>query len=132
MKKEVKINNQISLLVLSCDLYEDAWKPYFKLINRNWENAPDNCYLMTEEKTFQCDFMNVKTINTGKGMVWTDRLSYALQQIDSEYIVFSLEDYFIHEKVNDSAFLDAVKQMENNPKWGGDIFSSNKERCKLS
>lgn len=112
----------ISMLVLSCDLYEDVWDPYFKLIYKNWPEHPENCYLMTEEKQYNCSFMPVKTICTGKGIVWTQRLKTALKAIDSKYVLFSLEDYFVHEPVDSEAFLDAVAQMEANPKWGGIWF----------
>jgi len=77
---------------------------------------------MTEEKTFHCDCMEVQTIATGKGMCWTDRLRYALKKIDSEYVLFSLEDYFVFDKVNEEGFLDALEEMEKNPKWGGVYF----------
>ncbi|MBE6535690.1 MAG: hypothetical protein E7677_03610 [Ruminococcaceae bacterium] len=77
---------------------------------------------MTEEKNFNCDFMTVKTINTGRGKTWTERLQYALKQIESDYILFSLEDYFVHEEVNEKAFLDAFERMKKKPKWGGIYF----------
>ncbi|MBQ3482865.1 MAG: hypothetical protein IJA78_01680 [Clostridia bacterium] len=77
---------------------------------------------MTEEKDFHCDVMDVKTIRTGKGKAWTSRLQYALEQIDSKYILFSLEDYFIFDRVNEEAFSDVLEQMERNPKWGGVYF----------
>lgn len=31
--------DQVSMLILSCDLYEDAWSPYFRLVQRNWEKS---------------------------------------------------------------------------------------------
>ena len=61
------MKEKISLLVLSCDAYEDAWEPCFKLIQKNFKNHPKNCYLMTEEKNYDCKFMDVKTIKAGGG-----------------------------------------------------------------
>lgn len=116
------MKDKISILMLSCDAYADTWSPFFRLIHKNWQNHPTKCYIMTEEKDFNCDFMDVKTIKTGKGKAWTERLKFALEQIDTEYVLYSLDDYFIHDKVNEEGFLDAFFKMEDNPKWGGVFF----------
>lgn len=118
----MRTDERISMLVCSCDLYEDVWEPYFRLIHKNWPEHPEKCFLMTEEKKYNCGFMNVKTVCSGKEKVWSKRLQQALDIIDSEYVLFSLEDYFVHGKVNQEAFVDAVKQMDAHPKWGGVWF----------
>ena len=126
--KEINMANEldkVSLLVSSCDLYEDAWNPFFQLIYRNWPQHPNNIFLLSEEKTFNCDYMNIETINTKKGTPWTERLRFALDKIDTEYVLFSLEDYFVHAYVNNEAFIDAVKQLDAHIRWGGGMVSSN-------
>lgn len=67
--------------------------------------------------------MNIETINVKKGTPWTERLRFALDKIDTEYILFSLEDYFVHAQVNNDAFIDAVKQLDGHTRWG--MVSSN-------
>ena len=62
--------DDITILVNSCDLYEDAWYPFFKLLQIQWKDCPYDVVLHTETKVYDCDFMDVRTICTGKEMLF--------------------------------------------------------------
>lgn len=98
-----------TILVNSCDLYEDSWYPFLKLLQINWPDCPYDVVLNTETKKYDCPFMNVKTINTGTDLSWTARLRYALSQIDTEYVLFFLEDFFLQSPVKTEAFEKALE-----------------------
>lgn len=99
MIKLVERNNNVTVLVNSCDLYEDTWDPFFKLFQIQWPSCDYDIALNTEEKVYDCEFMKVKTICSGK-KAWSERLLYCLKQISSEFILFFLEDQFLREPVN--------------------------------
>ena len=99
----------ITILVSSCDLYEDAWMPFFKLLKMHWKDCPHPMALITEEKEYDCDFMDVKSIKTGKNISWTERIRYALDQVDTEFVLFFLEDFFLHKDVDVIAFDRALE-----------------------
>jgi len=85
-----------SLLVMSCDSYSDLWQPFYKLFKKHWKNCPYKLYICYETK--KCS--QAKTINkTGE---WTKRLREALEEIDTEYVILLLDDYFIRKPVNQS------------------------------
>lgn len=102
------LNKNVTIMVSSCDLYEDAWMPFFRLLDKHWPNCKYPKVLITEEKEYDCDFMDIKSIKTGRGKSWTARLKYALDQIDSEYVLFFLEDFFLHKDVDEAAFEKAL------------------------
>ena len=110
--------NDVTILVNSCDLYEDTWYPFFRLLQIQWPDCPYKIVLNTETKKYDCPFMNVETFNSGAGLSWTARLRKALNSIDTEYVLFFLEDFFITENVNSNLFLQAVELLDNNPKIG--------------
>jgi len=95
----------VSILVLSCDSYEDCWEPFFKYKNKYWTDCKYDTYLVTETKTCK----HAKTININNEC-WTVRFKEALKQIDSPYVLIMLEDFFIRSKVNqdkiDTCFFD--------------------------
>ena len=91
--------NDVTILVNSCDKYEDAWEPFFRLLKIQWPDCPYEIVLSTETKTYECDFFNVKTINCDKNLSWSSRLKYTLNQIDTEFVLFFLEDFFLLEPV---------------------------------
>lgn len=95
------IYGKITILVSSCDYYEDAWYPFFKLLSINWPECRNyNIVLNTERKKYECDFLNVKTICSGKDDTWTERLKKTVLEIDTDYILFFLEDFFIYQRVD--------------------------------
>lgn len=117
------MNDKIAILVNSCDLYEDAWEPFFKLFKIQWPDCPCNIYLNTENKDYTCDFLNVKTIKTSDTAPWTARIKAALDEIDSDYILFMLEDFFLLEQVNSSKFDAIMSEIKKDSNVGFIFFS---------
>lgn len=105
--------NDITILVNSCDKYEDAWEPFFRLLKIQWPDCPYEIVLNTETKKYNCSFMNVKTICGGKGVSWSKRLKNALKQIDSKYIIYLLEDFFLMSPVNTDSLNKAIELMKS-------------------
>ncbi len=105
-------------MVNSCDLYEDTWYPFFKLLQMQWSDCPYRIVLNTETKKYDCPFMNVETINSGDGLSWTARLRYALNNIDSEFVLFFLEDFFLLKPVKTEAFNKALNIIKQNKDVG--------------
>ena len=108
----------VTILVNSCDLYEDTWYPFFKLLQIQWPDCPYRIVLNTETKKYDCPFLNVETINSGNGLSWTARLKYVLNQIDSEFVLFFLEDFFLLEPVRTEAFDKAWSIIKENQDVG--------------
>lgn len=118
MSKGLNKMKKVTILVNSCDLYEDVWEPNFKLLKIQWPDCPYDFVLNSETKEYSGDTKNVRTICYGKKGTWTERLRYVLEQIDSPFVLFTLEDYFLLNKVNAEVFEQAVSVMDNNPKVG--------------
>lgn len=103
--------DNFTIIVNSCDKYEDAWDPFFKLLKLQWPDCSKyEIILNTETKVYNCDFLNVKTI-CGGNKTWSIRLKNVLKSIDSELVVFLLEDFFLKSPVNQKDFLEIVDYM---------------------
>lgn len=107
--------NSVSLVVSSCDKYEDAWRPYFELIKKYWPDHPAEIYLITEEKAFRCPGLDIKVCNYDKSLTWSERLYNTLDKIKSKYIIFSLEDFFLLDYVKQDRIDECLLWMEENP-----------------
>lgn len=99
--------NDITILINSCDLYESAWIPFFRLFQIQWPDCPYELVLNTETKLFDCSFMKIRTIPGGT-VSWSKRLKTVLNQIDTEFIVYLLDDFFLMSPVNIESFNAAV------------------------
>ncbi len=129
------MNNDVTILVNSCDFYRDAWEPFFKIFSDNWNNCPYKLALNTETADFKSAYCEVDVIHpkTTGNLTWSRRFREAVEQIDSPFIVFMLEDYFVLNQVNTQIFSEAVKVMKNNPSVGAVFLSkTNKTNIKTS
>lgn len=106
------MNENCSLLVCSCDKYSTAWYPYFELIKKYWPEHPQKIYLNTETKQYRCEGLDIQTINSDKHCTWSERLYHCLTQIDTKYVVFSLEDFFLLGYVDQKTIDQCMQWME--------------------
>lgn len=94
--------NDYAILVLSCDKYEPCWTPFFKLLDKYWECHP-KVYLVTESKT--CEYCDTINVNSN---VWSERFLQALREIEEEYVLTMLDDFFIRDYVDN----DRINEIE--------------------
>lgn len=98
-----------SILVSSCDKFSSAWHPFFTLLNRYWPDCPYCVFLNTE--TLSYDDYQVKTLNCDEPS-WTGRLIESLKKIETDYIIFLLEDFFLMNPVNELVIEDIISKMK--------------------
>lgn len=109
----------LSILVSSCDLYEDAWMPFFKLLSIQWpECSKLDIVLNTEHKRYLCDFLNVRSFCGGSDITWSKRLINCLNTIKTEYVLVFLEDEFLIKQVNNYELNRVISYMNKYPDIG--------------
>ena len=88
-----------AVLVCSCDKYEDTWIPFFTLMKKYWSDCPYQIYLNTETKQYKDKLgMGVITLNSRPKYSWSKRLKNCLRQIDSQFVILILDDFFFSLK----------------------------------
>lgn len=121
-----------TVLVCSCDDYEDTWYPFFKLFNEFWSDCPYDIYLNTEEKNFSFDELNVKCFSSQyKKMPYGKRLLNCLNYIDTKYVFILLDDFFLREKVNTKEIQNYIEFMKINPDVAVISFDSVKDEFNI-
>lgn len=91
-----------SILINTCDKFEDCWNPFFKLWSIYWPNCKGNVYLNTEYKDYRFPGLNIIPIKgcvgkkyKGKFATWSQCLKWALDNIDTDIVLYMQEDYFL-------------------------------------
>lgn len=82
---------------MSSDAYSDLWTPFFHLFWRYWPDCPWPVYLGNEHRPFSDRRVTPLTPGTAE---WSARLRFCLNQIDSNYVLLLLEDYFLDRAVS--------------------------------
>ena len=106
--------NNISFVVSSCDKYSTAWKPYFELVKKFWPEHPERIYLISESKQYVDSELNIQCENYPESYTWSERLYHTLEKIDTEYIIFSLEDFFLLGPVKQEVIDRCIGWMDEN------------------
>lgn len=97
-----------SVLVMSCDAYDDLWPPFFTLLRRHWPDIPFPVYLGVESKT--APIGSVTTLHSPRdGRDWTGRLKDYLDQLETPYVLLLLEDFFFRRPVRTAEVLGALR-----------------------
>ena len=103
----------LAIVISSCDLYSDCWKPLFHSIKKYWSDCPYPIYLICNEK--DSDDEMVKAIKVGEHLGWGSNTEKALHHVNEEYVLYLQEDYFLGSPMSTQAVEDHVKFcIENN------------------
>lgn len=96
-----------SILINTCDKFEDCWNPFFKLWAIYWPDCKGKIYLNTEFKDYKFDGLDITAVKgcegkkfKGKFATWSQCLKWALDGIDTDIVLYMQEDYFLKAKVD--------------------------------
>jgi len=102
--------NKLSVLVMSCDAFEDVWQPFFTLFERYWADCPFPTYFCTDANPV--NQKNFISITPGKNLAWSYRLKYALEQLKTPYVLFLQDDFFLLKPADTARILRYVEILE--------------------
>lgn len=127
----MNISKKVTILVCSCDKYQDLWKPFFYFLNKNWENCELKILLNTESKRYSYSNLNIFTCHNEntKHESYGERMIKCLQSIDTPYTILLLDDFFIRNTVNVDHISQVVQWMDENKDIAYFSFGANPRNC---
>lgn len=107
--------SDMTIVVNSCDKYEELWGPFFKILFMKWpelEKGNIPIVLITNGKEFKHPAVTVyKSQNES---TWSDTFGKALSTVKTKYVLYLQEDYFLtHLDLDRLDELFAVMKKEN-------------------
>lgn len=103
-------NKNIAVYVSSYDGCADLWNVFFNLFDKFWTDCDYPIYLINNEREYV--HSKVQVLHTGEEINWFHRTIKSLEQIEEEYVVFLLEDYFLSKRVNNIDVAEIVDFMQ--------------------
>lgn len=115
------MKKRATVLVATCDSYEDAWYPFLNLLSKYWGDCPYDIVLNTESKkcTLKYENLNVITFNLyepGSKVTYGKRYIDHLNKIDTEYVITLMDDFFIRSKVDTEVLEQIMDWMDEDVK----------------
>ena len=92
------------LLVSSYDGFAVCWAPFCHGLEKYWPDHPP-VFFITNTLEPPCG----RAIQVGADRGWAGNLEYALSQIESDYILYSQEDYWIQKPVDSNLIEDYLQ-----------------------
>lgn len=93
--------NELSIIVASCDIYSDLWRPFSILFNKYWGDCPYELLLVTESEVPDKEqYVFDTVVACGKGMGWADRLAACLDRVKTPYVILLCDDYLLCDRVD--------------------------------
>jgi hypothetical protein len=124
------IDNQLTVFVNTSDNFEDCWNPFFKLFSIYWPNCPFLIVLNTETKDYSYPGLNIRCTKVSDGehkrLGWSECLMRALDSIQTPYILYLQEDYFLDAPVNERIFFKLLDEMKRTNLDVVQLFESSK------
>lgn len=110
------MQNNYTILVNSSDGFEDCWSPFFTLFNKFWPNYDGHIYLNTEFKGYFHEGLNIISTKSNandidRKLSWSECLINALNQIDTPFVLYMQEDYFVDKVVDNELIREFVEKM---------------------
>lgn len=99
----------LTLLIGTCDEYSFLWKNFTKQYNKLFNIKCEKIFV---SETKNENYENYKFHNFGFDH-WTNRISKSLDLIDSEFVFFVLDDYFLNQEISESFFKEKISFMKN-------------------
>lgn len=107
-----KHDNDITLLVVSCDSYGDLWLPYFYTFFKYWPDCPYPILLGSNEKEYSDP--RVKMIKIGPDKDYSSNLLAMLENVKTPWLILWIEDFLLSSKIDTDRILNLVNQAQKN------------------
>lgn len=111
-----------TLLICTCDAYEDAWGPLFTLFRKYWPSLDAPIVLNTETKNYEFPGYDIYCPQLYKGhpnpakVPWSRRLRETLRQaVTTDLVIIFLDDFYLRSPVNTDRLAICLHLIEENP-----------------
>ena len=110
-------NKDCSFLLSTYDGGEDLWEGFFKALSVQWPEMDMKVFINTETKDYQYPGFDIEVCNqtTKEEQPWATRLINTLKRIDTEFVLFFLEDFWLADRVDDAFFKKTLQWMKDYP-----------------
>lgn len=111
-----------TLLISSCDAYSDCWLPLLHSLHRHWPGCPYPvaliCNTAPEANLFSATSADTafspRFLPVGPDRGWGPNLALALGSVETEFVIYLQEDYFLDHLVSSEAMEQHLEYCHTN------------------
>lgn len=105
-----------TFLLSTYDGGDDLWEGFFTALQKQWPEMDMPIVVNTERKSYFFPGYEIKSFApcANGDLPWAKRLKVVLNQIDTEFILLFLEDYWLDDKVDNEYFERVLQWIREN------------------
>jgi len=104
-------DNDVSLLVVSCDAYKDLWRPFFHSLFKYWPDCPYPIFLGSNESEYSDP--RIKSILVGPDKDYSSNLLAMLDRIETPWLILWIEDLLLTSPINTARLSNLIAVAQN-------------------
>lgn len=97
---------KLAIVCIFFDGYEDLWYDFLNIKEMMWKDCPFHVYVVNDQKELKGDFGDITVLHAGKDAEFSKRVQVAVDNVEEDYFLILLEDYFFGKKVDTQKFID--------------------------
>ena len=106
--------NNVAVLTVGCDDYVDILELSLYYKDKYWDHSCQWPYLLATQSVKPKREGFDRVVFAGKDSQWTDRLKKALEEINEEYIILLLDDFYWEENIDSEMIYAMIQYMKEN------------------
>lgn len=115
MQTERKIDHSMSVIVNTCDAYQDVLDVFFYAFEEYWPDCPYSVVINTESNQGSYPATVHNYVNPKGGDDWGARLLSTLNSIDSEFVLMVYDDFILDAPISNQRINLALEMMRDKP-----------------
>ena len=92
------VPEQATYVIASCDLFSDLWENHLHFLRLHFPEM-ERIVIVTDTNEKNRSFEGVAIREFGKEISYSERLAKAMTDIETDYVLFTLDDYFLKKRV---------------------------------
>ncbi len=104
------MNKNISILINSCDNYQDVVHLNLCAFEEYWSNCFYPIYINTETTNYDSNIFNIISLNSGFAN-WGKRFIDSLNTIKTDFVLVIYDDYILEKQVNENELNKIIDKM---------------------
>lgn len=107
----MELKDKLTMVISSCEAYSDLWDNHILLLNENWKDRDIKTVIVTD-KVHESNYQDIEIFPAGDLLEMPQRLKKYIKTCDTEYILITLDDYYVDKKIDTKKIQRAIDIME--------------------
>ena len=111
----METKQKLAIVGIFWDGFYDLWEDFLELKEMFWKDCPYSLYIVNQTKELEYNKKyDVTVLHAGEDAEYSRKVQMAVKEIDADYLLLLLDDFFFSKDIEGAIFDDSLAFMKNN------------------